>query len=307
MVNIMGTLNIWPYIRYKRGDYVISRLSIGDAERRYQRFVDYALSRFSEPDLDVIFVVYSDLKSEYLKLIEKQIKKRYPFKNVIFQKTSAVLALNCGPGACGLMYMDKVGYSYNLGSMVVRDEEFVEEDVRSETDEEVLFEETKKEIVEEKMPPKEDHESNAIKEEKYEPQNPETESVEIDHKEETEVFFDPDRWYESIPGIDREKGIEQCGSEETYMEVLKMYYESLADEIEGLDGFFASQDWKNYIIKVHSLKSSSRLVGLESLADEAYKLERAGTEENTGYIMDYHKKTMEHFRSYIKPLGRVFE
>ncbi len=307
LVNIMGTLNIWPYIRYKRGDHVISGLSIGDAERRYQRFVDYALSRFSEPDLDVIFVVYSDLKSEYLKLIEKQIKKRYPFKNVIFQKASAVLALNCGPGACGLMYMDKVGYSYNLGSMVVRDEEFVEEDVRSETDEEVLFEETKKEIVEEKMPPKEDHESNAIKEEKYEPQNPETESVEIDHKEETEIFFDPDRWYESIPGIDREKGIEQCGSEETYMEVLKMYYESLADEIEGLDGFFASQDWKNYIIKVHSLKSSSRLVGLDALADEAYKLERAGTEENTGYIMDYHKKTMEHFRSYIKPLGRVFE
>ncbi|MBR6223929.1 MAG: DegV family EDD domain-containing protein [Lachnospiraceae bacterium] len=321
LINIMRTLSIWPYIRFSKGNYSIKRLSVGDAEKRYTKYVDFALPRFEDPDLDVIFVVYSDLTADTLKLIEAQIKKRYAFKNIVFQKASAVLALNCGPGSVGIMYMDKGEYSYNLSSMLIRGEELYEEEIKQELAEQAFFEASeemryafeKTEPDVSKPPKASDNGIIVDKSQGYEELFfPEVSVSEADSKSEgSSSTEDQDgdtshKGFKGVPELDKEKGIAQCGSEETFMEVLEMYYESLKSETEELDGYFASQDWENYIIKVHSLKSSSRLVGLDELGEKAYSLEKAGTEENFGYIMDYHKKIMADFRSYIKPIGKIF-
>ena len=65
--------------------------------------------------------------------------------------------------------------------------------------------------------------------------------------------------------IDVETGLRRCGDPEIYLEVLKSYYNSMVETASSLNAFLEKNDLKNYGIKIHALKSSSRTVG----ADEA--------------------------------------
>ena len=76
--------------------------------------------------------------------------------------------------------------------------------------------------------------------------------------------------------FDTSVGIQYCGSEEDYREVLQMFQESADEKIDEIQGYFEAKDWKNYTTKVHGLKSSARLVGALELSDYAKRLEDAG-------------------------------
>lgn len=73
-------------------------------------------------------------------------------------------------------------------------------------------------------------------------------------------------------------------AQEQMDELLGIYLgkiQSGADEIEML---YNNADWANYTIKVHALKSTSRLVGETELADLAEKLEKAGDDGDLDLI-----------------------
>ena len=78
--------------------------------------------------------------------------------------------------------------------------------------------------------------------------------------------------------------VKSSASAEVDNELLDIYLgkiKSGADEIETL---YNNADWENYTIKVHALKSTSRLVGETELADLAEKLEKAGDDGNLEFI-----------------------
>ncbi|MCR4817330.1 MAG: response regulator [Fretibacterium sp.] len=94
-------------------------------------------------------------------------------------------------------------------------------------------------------------------------------------------------WLLKIEEIDTRAGLKRCGGEECYLETLKIYGEGTAvnaDEIESLwrhagdasAGSGRAGDLANVTIKVHALKSMSRIIGAESLGVLAEKLESAG-------------------------------
>ena len=63
-----------------------------------------------------------------LEWIESEVRKRASFRHIIFQKASAAISLNCGPGTFGLLYMDEDKQFGHLGDMLIdaydrRDEE----------------------------------------------------------------------------------------------------------------------------------------------------------------------------------------
>ena len=106
--------------------------------------------------------------------------------------------------------------------------------------------------------------------------------------------------------IDLSLGLENSGSEEAYLPLLKIFYETIDERADEIDKFYESGDYKDYTIKVHGLKSSARLIGAAAFGEEAQKLENAGKLEDAEYISEHHSAFLETFRSFKAPLAEVF-
>lgn len=113
-------------------------------------------------------------------------------------------------------------------------------------------------------------------------------------------------WYEEIEEIDSEAGIKNSGSKDAYMSVLKIYYESYDVKSHEIQGVFEDENWNDYIIKVHALKSSSRLVGAIKLGDKAEALEMAGKKADIDYIKSHHDEVMNDYRTIYELLKKEY-
>ena len=51
---------------------------------------------------------------------------------------------------------------------------------------------------------------------------------------------------------------------------------------------FDTENWGDYAVKVHALKSTSLTIGAERLAEQAKLLELAAKERNIGYVRHSH-------------------
>lgn len=80
--------------------------------------------------------------------------------------------------------------------------------------------------------------------------------------------------------IDYKQGMIYCGSQENLMEVLQLHYEEGNENWHKIKKAYDDEDWKNYVIFVHGLKSSMKSVGINKLSGMAELLEMAGKEEN---------------------------
>ncbi|MBE5866100.1 MAG: response regulator [Lachnospiraceae bacterium] len=80
------------------------------------------------------------------------------------------------------------------------------------------------------------------------------------------------------------------GSEEAYYEILEMYIRKGWEKRKLINQLYSSKDWKNYIIEVHALKSSSMSVGASELSELAKKLELAGKAGDYGTIEKHNEE-----------------
>jgi signal transduction histidine kinase/CheY-like chemotaxis protein/HPt (histidine-containing phosphotransfer) domain-containing protein len=86
--------------------------------------------------------------------------------------------------------------------------------------------------------------------------------------------------------------ISLLGNEQLYWTVLKDYYRVIDKKKELIHSFYETQDWKNYTIEVHALKSASRQIGANELADLAAKLEKAANDKEYGVIVENQEKLL---------------
>ena len=128
-----------------------------------------------------------------------------------------------------------------------------------------------------------------------------TESAEISqtrHKEtvrETDSHTDP---YERLQelNVDTEKGLHYCqGDEEFYQTLLLQFAEDAKRKKTDANDFCEKQDFSSYVILVHALKSTAKMIGALALSEEARALEEAAKEENGSYIYANHAKVMEEY------------
>ncbi|MCR4842304.1 MAG: response regulator, partial [Eubacterium sp.] len=73
--------------------------------------------------------------------------------------------------------------------------------------------------------------------------------------------------------FDTAYGIGMCGGLDTYLEVLQDFAGRYEDHTEAMMNAYRAGDLKDYTIRVHSLKSSARLLGVQYLAHAAEYLE----------------------------------
>lgn len=104
-------------------------------------------------------------------------------------------------------------------------------------------------------------------------------------------------------GIHIGQGIAYCGDKEGFREIIGIYYKEGRKRFQQLDRMFEEKDWENYVITVHALKSNSKGIGANELAELALLLETAGKERRTGYIEAHHEELMEKYDLLLRVLG----
>ncbi|MCR5674120.1 MAG: DegV family EDD domain-containing protein [Lachnospiraceae bacterium] len=275
-LNFIRLLNIRTIIRMDEGRYHVGRIVMGEHKRCDGKFVDYALPRFSVPDPDLLLVIYVDQTGEQLKQIEARIRRRCDIKNIVFLKGSGVFALQCGPDVLGLISIEGDAQSYHLSQLLVQDEED-EEEPKAETVPETRAQETPLQVEEKTDEPVMPAQAQQTGE-----------------------------WYEAIPGIDAEKGIRFSGSEEGYRAVLQIFHDSIGTKREEIERFYRDENWEDYTIKVHALKSSARVIGADPLADDAQALEKAGNERDIDFIRTHHADVMRAYSAFGEILAPLF-
>ena len=95
-----------------------------------------------------------------------------------------------------------------------------------------------------------------------------------------------------IESLDLVEALNNCGSQELLFNTLQQYYSDIDQKVNELENYFANKDWPNYEIKVHSLKSTSRLIGAIKLSKLAEKLEKNSRNADISLISKDHKKLM---------------
>lgn len=122
-----------------------------------------------------------------------------------------------------------------------------------------------------------------------------------DEADEPEVSI-PD-WLTSAEGIDVDTGIANCGSAGGFMSVLQTFASTVREKADEIQRYYDEEDWKDYTVKVHALKSSARIIGAKQLSEQAAALEAAGDALDTDRIRSDTPGLLELFRSYIDILA----
>ncbi len=76
--------------------------------------------------------------------------------------------------------------------------------------------------------------------------------------------------------LDVDTAVEVLGSAQLYDRIVEEYYKTGEDKLNSIRTAYTNEDWKDYTIRVHSLKSTSRQIGAMKLGDMAEELEKAG-------------------------------
>ena len=103
-----------------------------------------------------------------------------------------------------------------------------------------------------------------------------------------------------------EQGIINCGGDrESYEDILQVYYESGESRINDLAGFLADKDYKNYIIAVHGLKSSSASIGAMELSECAKTHEFSGKDGKYDFLHEDFDNLVSLYRSALEKIGNA--
>ncbi|MBR4412523.1 MAG: response regulator, partial [Lachnospiraceae bacterium] len=95
-------------------------------------------------------------------------------------------------------------------------------------------------------------------------------------------------------GIDTDKGLSYCQNDSAmYKNIVSEYVKEMPERSGLLKEYFEASDWNNYCVYVHSLKSTSKMIGALSLSDKALKLEEAANKEDADFIKENHAEILD--------------
>lgn len=110
----------------------------------------------------------------------------------------------------------------------------------------------------------------------------------------------------SIVGLDVKKAMEFLGNEELFWSVLKEYYRVIDKKSMMIQEYEQKEQWKEYTVEVHALKSASRQIGALELAQVAEQMEAAGNAENGALIHKITPGMLEEYMFYKGILAPYF-
>ncbi len=127
-------------------------------------------------------------------------------------------------------------------------------------------------------------------------------------EEETKIKEDTSSLeYLKSNNIDVEKALELLGDVEMYNSTIKEFISGVDEKVNKLSSYKNENNMKDYAIEVHSLKSDSKYLGFNTLAEIAYDQELKSKENDSDYISKNYdklitelKKNLEIVKKYLK-------
>lgn len=144
--------------------------------------------------------------------------------------------------------------------------------------------------------------SSLISEDKVESSINQTDSIYKEEIDNEDMF--------SIADLDVSQGILYCGGKDTYLEIVSDCCLEVEEVCSELNDKYKKQDWTNYTIKVHALKSTMKSIGAMHVSDMAKELEIAGKKSDAEFISDNHGKLIEEYRRKMDEVSQspfIFE
>jgi len=101
-------------------------------------------------------------------------------------------------------------------------------------------------------------------------------------------------------GIDAKTGIEYAaGSVDFYLEVLQSFVDGYEEKAEAIRLDFDTENWVDYRIRVHALKSTAKMIGDTALAEAALAQENAAKEDRIDAIRAGYEPLMERYKATV--------
>ena len=110
----------------------------------------------------------------------------------------------------------------------------------------------------------------------------------------------------TIDGLDTEEALRLLGSTELFWSVLKEYYRVIDKKYALISEYEKNEQWPEYTIEVHALKSSSRQIGAMELASVAERMEMAGKARKAELIHETTPGMLEQYFHYKQILAPYF-
>ena len=99
-------------------------------------------------------------------------------------------------------------------------------------------------------------------------------------------------------GVDTDAGIRySAGEKDFYRQLLEEYVKDRRNRIAELQGFFDSENLKDYAIRVHGLKSTSKTIGAGALSELARELEMSAKAGDMAMIRKKHPTLIQMYES----------
>ena len=113
------------------------------------------------------------------------------------------------------------------------------------------------------------------------------------------------RILEELKGIDLSLALTYCGTREVLFAAVRDFYITISQQADVIERYCEEEDYQNYTIKVHALKSAARSIGAEQLSEDAAYLERCGNEKRHDEIREKTPALLSLYRSYTEKLAAV--
>lgn len=106
-----------------------------------------------------------------------------------------------------------------------------------------------------------------------------------------------------LMGIDVAMGINNCGGKfEDYLKILKITYDYGEKQLNELKSSWEEKDYETYIIKIHSIKSTSLNIGATGISAMARSQEEEGRAGNFAYIDKHMQEFQDDYRKLLETI-----
>ena len=104
-------------------------------------------------------------------------------------------------------------------------------------------------------------------------------------------------------GVDISQGLRYCNNdEEFYCQLLKEYAKNPADRIRELKTLYDMENWHDYSIKVHAIKSTSKMIGAMTVSDMAKQLETLSKKEDEPEVRKLHPVFLPAYEELLRAI-----
>ncbi|MCR5774059.1 MAG: response regulator, partial [Lachnospiraceae bacterium] len=113
------------------------------------------------------------------------------------------------------------------------------------------------------------------------------------------------QWLYETEGLSVPEGIKNSGGVSNYIFALQLFLDTIDENARVLRDSYDSGNIRLYTIKVHSLKSSARIIGAKELSKAAEDLENAGNREDRSFIDAHAASLLSDYESFKERLERL--